>query len=1150
MPPKRKGGRRGGKKPFNKRQSPHPHSSTPPPPPPGGAPPKNENGHESSVTITTTTTTTTTTSTVKNINQSKIGSSNTKIIDSQSLNPSSSQTSYCIPVPASATTLSSSNINNNNRSLILTSSKRNGLYECDYCGTDISHIPRITCAVCIDFDICLECFTKVDHDAATTATAVSIDGGGNNNVKKIKKESKQDSANNSNGDNSTMSLYEQQEQKKQRHDSTHGYRVADSTRFFLFPSLRGVDVSVVQEKEEEIEGKEHVEKGHQQQQQVKQEENGMITTDTTTITTDTTAETEKENNDDDTKTNKNDDSTTTTTNTNTTVPQQQNDNTISSKKNEKLHSRNEGDDTETIEHGHTSKRRKLNPEHDDEDDHNKNDETINPEKVNQETKEMDDDVTATTTKEKMTKSEEYNKKGGDDDKSNEDLVNSNKNVNIDNNANKNSNNDDNFNNNDNNQLKEIANDEKTSMDVDQNKTGSMEIEMKENDDSKRTKSDITNDTNEDTKSNKDKDPATTTATSNENAMEGITSTFIKTTNNDNSNQPIKRYTVTDDTRYMWTVEEDLRLLEAISTFGLGNWADISEEVSGTSRSTNKTPKKCMERYIDDYLGRYGHILPEYTLVKKMVDVALVVDEKEKDNSTSSQNNEKVEKQLPQQQTDGNDNQFNSRKRARPNDDITIQKAQVALRTNNTEYCVVKTSSLPGYDQIWPNPYIPPVSNINKKNIQIGDDVGRDHAVRCEQAYVKEITGAINSDEANKIQSEWESKLNQPGGPTVLPPRPEDVKKLPGAELAGYMPRRGDFDLEWENDADKLLEDMEFSPGDTPEEREIKIKVIEIYNSKLDEREKRKQFLKDHDLLDYRKKQKEDRKLPADERDLVNRMRLFARFHTAEEHKKLLDELLKAKRLRKEIARLQMYQRMGFTSLVDVERFELDRNRSEIHRLAYRQKEKEQEEEIAAAARAAGEREANAFAMAEEKETYHRQYKNSDRKNRRSINRNEGSNVSTISSITSVLENVNEYPTTATKEVKESEKANTQPVENNETPKIEMTSTQNANQPSVDDASTKESTQPKATANNTTVADDSCIDLLSTKEIKFCEKVQLQPHLYLKVKKVLIHESLTSGILDDVKKSDQRSVVKIDVKTKGDIVRFILRAGWIPDAKKA
>ena len=35
---------------------------------------------------------------------------------------------------------------------------------------------------------------------------------------------------------------------------------------------------------------------------------------------------------------------------------------------------------------------------------------------------------------------------------------------------------------------------------------------------------------------------------------------------------------------------------------------------------------------------------------------------------------------------------------------------------------------------------------------------------------------------------------------------------------------------------------------TPEQREIKIKVIEIYNSKLDEREKRKKFLKEHDLL--------------------------------------------------------------------------------------------------------------------------------------------------------------------------------------------------------------------------------------------------------------------------------------------------------------
>ncbi len=33
-----------------------------------------------------------------------------------------------------------------------------GLYHCDYCHKDLSSTLRIKCAVCKDFDLCLECF--------------------------------------------------------------------------------------------------------------------------------------------------------------------------------------------------------------------------------------------------------------------------------------------------------------------------------------------------------------------------------------------------------------------------------------------------------------------------------------------------------------------------------------------------------------------------------------------------------------------------------------------------------------------------------------------------------------------------------------------------------------------------------------------------------------------------------------------------------------------------------------------------------------------------------------------------------------------------------------------------------------------------------
>ena len=51
-------------------------------------------------------------------------------------------------------------------SLVLTATSKRGVYECDYCHSDISQLPRIRCAVCSDFDLCLDCFATTDHTAA------------------------------------------------------------------------------------------------------------------------------------------------------------------------------------------------------------------------------------------------------------------------------------------------------------------------------------------------------------------------------------------------------------------------------------------------------------------------------------------------------------------------------------------------------------------------------------------------------------------------------------------------------------------------------------------------------------------------------------------------------------------------------------------------------------------------------------------------------------------------------------------------------------------------------------------------------------------------------------------------------------------------
>ena len=58
----------------------------------------------------------------------------------------------------------------------------------------------------------------------------------------------------------------------------------------------------------------------------------------------------------------------------------------------------------------------------------------------------------------------------------------------------------------------------------------------------------------------------------------------------------------------WSAAEELALLEAVEKHGIGNWKEIADQV-GT-----KNERRVEEHYLDDYLGRYGTVLPAKALV--------------------------------------------------------------------------------------------------------------------------------------------------------------------------------------------------------------------------------------------------------------------------------------------------------------------------------------------------------------------------------------------------------------------------------------------------------------------------------------------------------------------------------------------------------
>lgn len=81
---------------------------------------------------------------------------------------------------------------------------------------------------------------------------------------------------------------------------------------------------------------------------------------------------------------------------------------------------------------------------------------------------------------------------------------------------------------------------------------------------------------------------------------------------------------------------------------------------------------------------------------------------------------------------------------------------------------------------------------------------------------------------------------------------------------------------------------------------MKFRLIDIYNHKLTERIRRKDFVISRKLLDLKEQNRLDKTRTKEEKEIYNMMKVFARFSTADEHEKLVQGILKEKQIRQRL----------------------------------------------------------------------------------------------------------------------------------------------------------------------------------------------------------------------------------------------------------
>uniref|UniRef100_A0AAY4B4E8 Transcriptional adapter n=1 Tax=Denticeps clupeoides TaxID=299321 RepID=A0AAY4B4E8_9TELE len=195
---------------------------------------------------------------------------------------------------------------------------------------------------------------------------------------------------------------------------------------------------------------------------------------------------------------------------------------------------------------------------------------------------------------------------------------------------------------------------------------------------------------------------------------------------------------------------------------------------------------------------------------------------------------------------------------------------------------------------------------------------------CESHYMKNfINNPLFSSTLLSLRSFEELRAADsaiPFRPTDDPPRPTFDSVL-SRDMAGYMPARADFMEEFDNYAEWDLKDIDFVDDDSDILHALKVAVVDIYHSRLKERQRRKKIIRDHGLINLRKFQMLERRYPKEVQDLYEAMRRFARVVGPMEHDKFIESHALEFDLRREILRLQEYRRAGIRSFCSARVYE-------------------------------------------------------------------------------------------------------------------------------------------------------------------------------------------------------------------------------------
>jgi len=191
---------------------------------------------------------------------------------------------------------------------------------------------------------------------------------------------------------------------------------------------------------------------------------------------------------------------------------------------------------------------------------------------------------------------------------------------------------------------------------------------------------------------------------------------------------------------------------------------------------------------------------------------------------------------------------------------------------------------------------------------------------------------LNSGKLEKSKSLKSSPKSQ--NKKVVPPKPTGQVQNKGPfidELNAYMPLRGEFETEWDNECETYIQDITFEDGETEEEVEAKLSLLECYNERLEIRYKTREFVVEKRLHDSPYLSKLEKARTPEQSNIYQQYKRYVQFMTLEEYESFVQGAANQKKLEQRVQKLQGYRMKGICSLLEARHYEQE--------LAVREKDK-------------------------------------------------------------------------------------------------------------------------------------------------------------------------------------------------------------------